>query len=521
MKSISRGLSPYVLIIPLCYGVFIAADDQTVVVTILPDIMQSLKIPATEIDSASWLVISFLIGYSATMPLMGRVSDRWGYRRAFLVALIVFMIGSVSVAISPMFPSASDSPSLVEFNSYRWMIGSRVVQSLGAGAVIPIALSAAGELVDPWRRAAAYGMVGASAEAGGVIGPVWGGAVADWIGWEWAFWFNIPLALLAIVALSRMPQGTSHRVEVDWIGGLVFGAALTMLTLGLFRISEPDVLMVAFFATSAFLIVVIAIRIGFMHDHTKPPTGTVANSLMRIVGTHERAVPKALFQMKDFIWANGAHFLVGAALMIGLVSVPLMAGTIYGLPALESGLWLLRMTVSIGIAALIGGFVTQRIGTRVPTMVGLALTAFGYWLLSSWTLDVADPMITINLVIIGAGFGLVIAPIAENALWRISDNDRGIGAGVLSLSRNVGMTAGLAAIASLGTDQFLATAPGLNELLTDADAGARAGLDVFSNFAKYAAGASAVALIPAWLMSRNYSRSDSGLSESDKNAGET
>ncbi len=519
MKILSRELSPYLLFIPLCYGVFIAADDQTVVVTILPDIMQSLKIPATEIDRASWLVISFLIGYSATMPLMGRVSDRWGYRRAFLIALIVFMIGSVGVAISPTLPSASDSPGLLEVDSYRWMIASRVVQSLGAGAVIPIALSAAGELVDPWRRAAAYGMVGASAEAGGVIGPVWGGAVADWIGWEWAFWFNIPLALLAAAALAKMPRGTSHRVKVDWIGGLVFGTALTMLTLGLFRISDPDPLMFAFFAISVILMFVISIRIGFMHDHNKPPTGTVANRLLRIVGTHKSAVPKVLFQMRDFTWANVAHFIVGAALMIGLASVPLMAGTVYGLPALESGLWLLRMTIAIGVAALIGGFVTQRIGTRVPTMTGLTVTAFGYWLLSSWTLDVSEPMITINLVIIGTGFGLVIAPIAENALWRISEGDRGIGAGVLTLSRNIGMTVGLAAIASLGTDQFLATAPGLNELLQNSDAGARASLDVFSNFARYAAGASAVALIPAWMMSRHYMRSKHVSRESDTQGG--
>lgn len=508
MRKIVGGLSPYIVFIPLCFGVFIAADDQTVVVTILPDIMQSLKIPATEIDRASWLVISFLIGYSATMPLMGRVTDRWGYRRAFLIALSIFMIGSVGVALSPQLSRLSASLGMFEISSYHWMIVWRVVQSLGAGAVIPISLSAAGELVAPWRRAVAYGMVGASAEAGGVIGPVWGGAVAEWIGWEWAFWLNIPLALIAVIALTRMPRGKSHQVEIDWFGGLVFGAALTTLTFGLFRVSAPDLLMVALFSLSVFFIMMMAVRIGFMHDHDKPPTGTIANRLIRLVGTHERAVPKVLFLMKDFMWANATHFLVGGALMIGLVSVPLMAGTVYNLPALESGLWLLRMTVSIGAAALIGGFITQRYGTRIPTLIGLGLSGFGYWLLSGWTLDIAEPMITINLVIIGAGFGLVIAPIAEGALRRVSEDDRGIGAGVLTLSRNVGMTMGLAVIASLGTSQFLAIAPGLEELMSDADAGANTGLEVFSNFAIYAALACILALIPGWFMSARYSDSD-------------
>ena len=99
MKWVKTEVSPYLLFLPLCYGVFIAADDMTLVVTILPDMMQSLKIPINDITRASWLIISFLIGYSATMPIMGRLSDRWGYRATFLVALGVFMVGSVGVAL--------------------------------------------------------------------------------------------------------------------------------------------------------------------------------------------------------------------------------------------------------------------------------------------------------------------------------------------------------------------------------------------------------------------------------------
>ena len=138
MKWVKAEVSPYLLFLPLCYGVFIAADDMTLVVTILPDMMQSLKIPINDITRASWLIISFLIGYSATMPIMGRLSDRWGYRATFILALGVFMLGSVGVALIPVMTSAFDAMPWLD--QYRWAIIARVVQSIGAGAVIPISL---------------------------------------------------------------------------------------------------------------------------------------------------------------------------------------------------------------------------------------------------------------------------------------------------------------------------------------------------------------------------------------------
>ena len=95
-----RIVSPYRLLLPLCFGVFIAADDMTVVVTLLPDMMADLRVGVSELDRASWSITGFLIGFTAAMPLMGRISDRAGYRLAFLAALGVFTLGSALVAMS-------------------------------------------------------------------------------------------------------------------------------------------------------------------------------------------------------------------------------------------------------------------------------------------------------------------------------------------------------------------------------------------------------------------------------------
>jgi len=357
------------------------------------------------------------------------------------------------------------------------------VQSIGAGAVIPISLAAAETLVGVRRRIVAFGMVGAAAEAGSVFGPVYAGAIADWIGWEYTFWSNIPLSLIAVVALVKLPKGIRHDTSVDWIGAAAFTAGLTVLTIGLFRISEPDLPMILLFVVAAVLtgVVVISNRIA-----------------------SEKAVPRSLGKLKDFIWSNVTHFLVGAALMIGLVSVPLLAGTIYGLSALDSGLLLVRMTVALGVSAFAGGFIATRFGVRIPTIAGLILAAIGFNFISTWDIVLQEPRASIDLVIVGIGLGLLIAPIAESALRRVPEEDKGIASGLLTLSRNIGMTAGLAVVASLGTEQFLLTAPGLEEMIERPEAANEAGMAVFSNFFTYASTACIIGVIPAWLMTRNY-----------------
>ena len=481
MKWLNSKISPYLLFLPLCYGVFIAADDMTLVVTILPDMMQSLKIPLNEITKASWLIISFLIGYSATMPIIGRLSDRWGYRAAFHLALGVFMLGSAGVALIPVMSAPLDAMPFLD--QYAWAIVARVVQSVGAGAVIPISLAAAETLVGPHRRIVAFGMVGAAAEAGSVFGPVWAGAIADWIGWEYTFWFNIPLSLIAVLVLTKLPEGTRHNTSVDWIGATAFTVALTTLTIGLFRISEPDLPMIMLFVATLVLTIVIVIS-----NRT----------------ADEKAIPRSLGKLKDFIWSNVTHFLVGAALMISLVSVPLVAGTIYGLSALDSGLLLIRMTVAVGIAAFAGGFIATRFGIRIPSIAGLIVAAVGLNFMSTWGIVIEEPRASIDLILVGIGLGLLIAPIAESALRRVPEEDKGIASGLLTLSRNIGMTVGLAVVASLGTEQFLLTAPGLEEMIEHPAAANEAGIAVFSNFFTYASTACILGVIPAWLMTRNY-----------------
>ena len=155
---LSRGRT-YLALTAVFAGVFVAADDQTVVVTVLPRIMLDLNLTVTELDRTSWIITGYLLGYVAAMPFIGRLSDVWGHRSAFIGSLLLFMLGSVGVALA---------------TDINWLIGLRVFQALGAGALVPIAIAIVGDLFPPESRGAPLGMVGASAEAGGVIGAVVG-----------------------------------------------------------------------------------------------------------------------------------------------------------------------------------------------------------------------------------------------------------------------------------------------------------------------------------------------------------
>ena len=323
----------------MCAGVFIAADDQTVVVTVLPNIMLDMEVQVNQLDRASWTITGYLLGYVAAMPLIGRLSDVWGHRRLFIVSTALFMAGSAGVALAP---------------NLTWLIALRVFQAVGAGALVPISIAIVGDLFPPGRRGLPMGMVGASAEAGGVIGPLWGGLTVRFsevlnqaaspfisldLDWQWVFWINIPLGaavLLAVILLLK--PSPRYRARVDYLGGGLIAVSLATLTLGLARVEAPGPLMVGYLLASGTSLVLFIVR-------------------QRVAV--EPLLPTSMFRSWTFRAANGTHLLVGGALIIGMVTIPLMADTVLGQQPLEGGLRLMRLTAAIPV-----GSITRR--NRVP-----------------------------------------------------------------------------------------------------------------------------------------------------------
>ncbi len=481
MKS-SAQISPYVVLIPVLAAVFFAADDQTVIVTVLPEIMLAMNVQITELDRASWLITGYLLGYVAVMPIMGRMSDVWGRRKLFIIAISIFMLGSVLVALS---------------RNLEFLIATRIFQAVGAGALVPIAIAIVGDLFPLTRRGIPLGIVGACAEAGAVVGPLWGGLVTRYLDWQWVFWLNIPvgvLILLGIMLFLRPNSKHRHQVNVDYLGGIFITISLATLTLGLTRVGMPDIWMALWFVVSCLSL------ICFIFRQSNVP---------------EPLIPLYIFKNWMFSTANFTHLMVGGSLIIGMVTIPLMADTILGHSTLEGGLRLMRMTVAIPVGAVLGGLFCQRLDYRLPTILGLMMIAIGFGFMSYWGLDITDPAMTIHLLITGFGFGLIIAPITLAATSFVDAEYIGTAAALVTAMRLVGMTFGLAALASWGMGKFhiLATElpfpfesldqyPGSTEQqFREFETGlTEISLTLFNDFFLIAMVISLLALIPASLM---------------------
>ena len=429
-----------------------------------------LEIPLTDLDRASWIITAFLVSYTVSMPLAGRLSDVYGRVRIFQAALVVFAIGSALVAVSP---------------NFYWVVPARVIQAMGGGATVPIGLAMAVAAVAPEKRGIAIGLVAASAEAGSVVGPLYGGAVIEWIGWRWIFWLDVPQSLILIALMAILPNRANPAARMDYFGALALGAALTVLT---FALAQRSI-----FTGESIL-----------------PYLTVAAGVFLIgllVMVERRAVQPLLasflYTSRAFISSNITQFLVGVALIMALVCVPLMAATIMEKKALESAFHLVRLTSAIPVGAVVGGYILRWTGVRAVCITGLVFMGTGLLIMSGWETEVDELRLTLPLITEGLGFGLVIPPIGVSALSAAPSDYWGAAASLVTASRMVGMALGLAALSTWGIERFYSltahVTPGPSYEATEALL-IEAGVTVFQNLFMIAGFLSLVAVLPALLM---------------------
>ena len=366
--------------------------------------------------------------------------------------------------------------------------------------MIPAAIALASDRQPAMRRSVVLGIVSAAAETGSVLGPLYGGGIIELAGWRWIFWANLPLSGLLLLGLVLVPEASRQRAKVDYKGGLLLAAGLAVITVALGQRSIFGDLSPAPFVLIAAGLTLLAVLLTVERRAAEP------------------LLSRLLFRSRSFVAAFSSQLLVGGALIMALVTVPLMTDTVLGKPPLEGGLRLMRFTGAIPVGAVLGGYATRWLGPRPPTIVGLGLAALGFFWMSGWGLDIADPSLSLHLATGGLGFGLVIAPLLTVAVDAGGEHYRGTAAAFMTVARMVGMALGLAALAAWGMGYFqLLTAelslpfqaPGesaaaFQERLAAYQANVSgASLDVFAAFFRVGAGLSLAAIVPAlWMGER-------------------
>jgi MFS family permease len=485
--------------------VFVAALDLTVISTILPGILFDLEVAITELDQAAWVVTAYLLAYTVAIPLLGRLSDRVGRWSVFLGALALFALGSLWCGLS---------------GDLGTLIAGRVVQALGGGAMVPVTMALAADLLPPGRRGLALGLVAAVDTAGWVAGPLYGAAVVRLLGgWQWVFWLNLPLAVLAagVVALAARRwrgRGLSPRPKgmplglggLDLAGALLLTLALVGINLGLSAGAEPlnpgATLATAQAATSPLA----AARWWLL--------GGGGLALVAFVLVERRArwplVPVALWRRARFAAASLVNLLLGGALIVAMVNVPVLITT------LASDFATAQWQSAALLTPLTGGMAPRRVA-----LGGLLLAAGGFWLLSGWRPELGLPVMAAPLLGLGFGFGLVIAPAASVAVDSAEAGDHGVASALVLVLRLLGMAVGLSAMTAWALTQLslrVAALPAPAALAGETAAAATARLAaefaaralevavaVLSETFWLAALICLLALLPAWWLGRRES----------------
>jgi len=399
----------------------------------LPQILADLA-DWTRLREASWIINGYLVAYVAAMPLAGRAADRFNLPVLFGVSLATFALGSLLAGAAP---------------NLEWLIAARVIQGLGAGAIVPLATAGASHLFEGSARARAIGVVTALTFLGMAAGPFIGATILETFqlpgtglltpAWRWVFYLGAPFALLAVVytwASSTDWPRSRDRSGLDLIGAGLFTTGVATGLLALTTIgTEPSGVF-----SPLPLAIVSAVTLGA--------------AIVRFATGRSPFIELRFFRDRTFSGAVLLSLLTGYGLATAIIGGAVFVDRVrYGGPD-EQQLALGGLAGAMAIGALGSGFILNRIGVVVPTLVGLALSVAGLWWLSTATPSSPIGLLVGGLAMFGFGFGLTVTARSSAAVEALGRAAFGAASAGVTVARMLGMGVGLAALTVLGASRI-------------------------------------------------------------------
>ncbi|MDP8939137.1 MAG: MFS transporter [Actinomycetota bacterium] len=403
-----KGVSARLVMWVVAAAIFVAVLQQTFVNVVVPDIRQDFGASQGQVG---WVITGYLLIFAVGIPLYGRVADLYSLRYTFSLGLLGLAAGSVVCAFAP---------------SLSLLVGGRILQAAGAAAIPALGFAAIAKLLPPGQRGAALGLLSSSVGVGAAVGPVAGGIIAGFAGWQSLFFVTLVLALvLAAGAWRVLPDAVSDRRtpgnfleamhHFDVPGGLLLAFAAG---LALFGVTEGQVLGFTSPVTWGSFLLAIAAAVGFV---------------WRIRSAPEPFVSPGLFRNPGFLAAVAVGFFMMFANIGTLVLTPFLLSEVNGLSAAGIGLVLAPGAAAVAILSPVAGRLSDRFGPRLLIRLGLAIILLSTLGLSTLGVGASTVAVTLGVLGLGLGFSFANSPTANAAAATLSPEESGVGLGIFQL----------------------------------------------------------------------------------------
>ncbi|MDQ0776466.1 EmrB/QacA subfamily drug resistance transporter [Streptomyces aurantiacus] len=405
-----------VVLLALMIAMLLAMLDNMIIGTAMPTIVGELG----GLEHLSWVVTAYTLATAASTPIWGKLGDMYGRKGIFMTSIVLFLIGS---ALSGM---AQDMGQL---------IGFRAIQGLGAGGLMVGVMAIIGDLIPPRERGKYQGMMAGVMALAMIGGPLIGGTITDHWGWRWSFYINLPLGVVALIAVSAVLHLPKKRVEarIDYLGAGLLTIGITSIVLvttwggteyawGSARIME-------------LAAIGVAAIVGFLFVQTKAAAPVV---------------PLHIFRSRNFSLMSVIGFVTGFVMFGAVLFLPLYQQSVQGASATNSGLLLLPMLGAMLVVSLVAGRVTTGTGHyKVFPIVGSALMAVGLYLLSTMDTDTSRLTSGVYMAVVGAGMGCLMQITMLVSQNSVEMKDMGVASSSSTLFRTLGSSFGVAIMGAL------------------------------------------------------------------------